>query len=84
MAKKAEVTAPAAEELKLPPDILKILEALLAGKVPVQAMDPATAAFNFGTAALFLIGKIIDTVPEAQHEKNWKRFNDLIDKLRPS
>ena len=71
MAKKAEAAPDAA------PDIVELLTALAGGNAPM-AMDPATAMFNFGTAALLLIGKIIDTVPEAQHAENWERIGDFF------
>lgn len=64
------------------PDVLELLEKLAAGNVPM-AIDPVTAAFNFGTAALLLIGKIIDTVPEAQHAENWARIDKIFDVLKP-
>ncbi len=60
------------------PDIIDLLARLAVGNVPM-ALDPATALFNFGTAALLLIGKIIDTVPQAQHAENWERLGDMLE-----
>lgn len=66
-----------------PPDIVDVVAKLLQGNNITMALDPVTAGFNFATAALLLIGKIIDTVPIEQHAENWKRVSDLIDKLQP-
>lgn len=86
---------PEVPELQLPPDvlaffeklgdgdILSLLEKLSDGKVPTMAMDPVTATFNFGTMALYIVGKIIDTVPKEQHAENWERLDGWIEKLTP-
>jgi len=37
-------------------------------------VDPLTAGFNAVVAVCELVGKIIDTVPTAQHEANWARM----------
>lgn len=65
------------------PDIVELLERLAAGGNPPMAIDPITAGFNFGTAALLLIGKIIDTVPAEQHAENWARLDRILDALKP-
>lgn len=61
-------------------DIVELFTKLTAGNIPM-AIDPATALFNFGTAALLLVGKIIDTVPPEQHAENWDRLDKFIDRL---
>lgn len=71
---------PAAEEQ---PDIAEILKALTGGTGTTMAIDPITAGFNFGTAALVLITTIINSVPPEQHAENWKRAADFIDSLNP-
>lgn len=64
------------------PDIAEILAGLTGGAAPM-AIDPITAGFNFGTAALILITTIINSVPPEQHAENWKRAADFIDTLNP-
>lgn len=64
------------------PDVLELLERLAGGNA-LMAIDPITAGFNFGTAALLLIGKIIDTVPAEQHAENWARLDRILDALKP-
>ena len=55
---------PQEPELQIPPDIFSVIGKLVDGKVPVMAMDPVTAGFNFGTTVLLLVMKIIDTEEE--------------------
>lgn len=66
-------------------DIKELFDKLVAGGAVQPAIDPLTAMFNFGTAALNLTGKIIDTVPDEQHAKNWadsqKRWEDFLNKI---
>lgn len=69
----AKKATPAEIEL---PDIDKLL-----GSFPQLALDPATAGLNLATMVVWLIGKIIDTIPAEQHAENWDRLNEVLNRI---